>query len=143
MLVGALQPLVGGWVCVWKNASLLPVAGRVWKREKCRFTLVFSALRFGEGWGARGRVLGCRAQSRRAGKSLLPNCKAAGIGKSCRLGPCLRRAAAVGLFGNRQLKSVTNAGRDWKKPKRQIGILVTQVNCNDLFAPLLFITPLD
>lgn len=89
------------------------------------------------------RGLGCHSQSKNTGKSLLRICKAAGISKSCQLSPCLLRAAAVRLFGNRQLKSVTNAGKDWKKPKQQIGILVTQVNCNDLFTPLLFITLLD
>lgn len=78
-----------------------------------------------------------------SGTSLLPPCSAAGIGESCRLSPSSRRVAAVGLLGNRQLKSVTNAGRDWKKPKQQIEVLVTQVNCSDLFAPLLFITALD
>lgn len=88
-------------------------------------------------------MLGYHAQSRNARRFLVPNCKAAGISKSCRLGPCLHRVVVVRLFGNRQLKSVTNAGGDWKKPKQQIGILVTQVNCNDLFAPLLFITALD
>jgi len=94
-------------------------------------------------WGVQGFVLGCRARSGNAGKPLLPNHEAAGIGKSRQLGPCLRGAAAVGPFGKRQLKPVANAGRDWKEPRRRMGILVTQANCNDPLAPLLFIAPLD
>lgn len=134
VLVGALHHQ---WT-VGKIPSLLPAARRAWKKEKKIKSWFTSA--FIDACRRKSAVNTLLEWSRSPAKSLLLYFSSAGIHKSHGLCPCLCRVAALGLFGNRQLKSVADAGRDWRKPKQQIEILVTQVNCNDLLAPLLFIT---